>query len=104
MCSGCGIPFDGKGEWNFHNGTASNVITFFHYLMLILPRIIFLVLGEGDTFGINEIFGEPENKTSINFNKANGNGNVRWMEMFMILHLWFILNIQKYSMTKNNIK
>ena len=52
-------------------------ITFFHYLMLILPRIIFLVLGEGDTFGINEISGEPENKTSINFNKANGNGNVR---------------------------
>ena len=31
----------------------------------------FLVLGEGDTFGINGRFGAPENKFNINFSKAN---------------------------------
>ena len=30
-----------------------------------------LVLGEGDAFGINGIFGAPEKKFSINFCKAN---------------------------------
>ena len=80
MYSGCGIPFDGKGEWSFHNGTASNFITFSTGKNSLshadLVKNNFLLLGEGDTFGINQIFGEPENKTSINFSKANGNGNV----------------------------
>ena len=29
----------------------------------------FLVLGEGNTFGINGSFGTPEEKSSINFSK-----------------------------------
>ena len=32
-----------------------------------------LVLGEGDTFGINGSFGAPEIKFSINFSEANTN-------------------------------
>ena len=39
--------------------------------MVITSRIKFLVLGEGDTFGINGSFGAPEKKFSINFSKAN---------------------------------
>ena len=31
----------------------------------------FLILGEGDTFGINGRFGAPEKMFSINFSKAN---------------------------------
>ena len=31
----------------------------------------FLILGEGDTFGINGSFGAPEKKFSINLTKAN---------------------------------
>ena len=30
-----------------------------------------MILGEGPTYGINESFGSPEKKFSINFNKAN---------------------------------
>ena len=30
----------------------------------------FLILGEGDTFGINGSFGAPEKKIDINFSKA----------------------------------
>ena len=52
--SSYGITFDGKGEWRYGNDYA-----------------IFLILGEGDTFGINGSFGAPEKKFSINFSKAN---------------------------------
>ena len=31
----------------------------------------FLILGKGPTFGINDCFGSPEKKFSINFTKAN---------------------------------
>ena len=31
----------------------------------------FLILAEGDTFGINASFGAPEKTFSINFSKAN---------------------------------
>ena len=33
-------------------------------------KINFIVLPEEDTFGINETFGVPENKLSINFSKT----------------------------------
>ena len=52
--SSYGITFDGKGEWRYGNDYA-----------------ISLILGEGDTFGINGSFGAPEKKFSINFSKAN---------------------------------
>ena len=56
MCSGYGVATDGKGEWSIDKGYARNV------LILVLDnsasyhvdnlKINFLVLGEGDTFGI----------------------------------------------------
>ena len=42
---GCGIEFDGKGEWSLNNGYAGNVIILeliiVHHLMLIISRIFF---------------------------------------------------------------
>ena len=73
--SGYGIAFDGKGEWSFDNDCARNVIisgvdnsSSSHADNL---KNSFLMLGEGDTFGINGSFGAPEKKFSINFKKAN---------------------------------
>ena len=66
--SGYGIAFNGKVEWYFDNDYARNVIIFgvdnsssshAHNL-----RNDFLILGEGDTFGINGSFGAPEKKVS----------------------------------------
>ena len=64
--SAYGIAFDGKGEWSFGNDNAKNVIIFgvdvsssSHADIL---NNISLVLGEGDTFGINGSFGAPEKK------------------------------------------
>ena len=65
-----GIAFDGKGSWSF-NVFARNVIIFgvgnsssshTEYL-----KNIFLILGEGDTFGINGSFGAPEENFNIDF-------------------------------------
>ena len=73
--SGYGIAFNGKVEWYFDNDYARNVIIFgvdnsssSHADNL---RNDFLILGEGDTFGINGSFGAPEKKFRINFSKAN---------------------------------
>ena len=64
----------GKGEWGFDNDYGRNVIIFgvdnsssFHTENL---KNDFLVLGEGDTFGINGSFGAPVKKTDINFSKS----------------------------------
>ena len=64
--SSYGIAFDGKGKWSFGNDFARNVIIFgvdnsssSHTDNL---KNDFLILGEGDTFGINGRFGAPENK------------------------------------------
>ena len=61
--NGYRIAFDGKCEWSFANGYARNVIIFgvdnsssSHADNL---KNNFLILGEGDTFGINGIFGAP---------------------------------------------
>ena len=60
------IAFDGKGEWSFGDGFARNVIIFgvdssspSHTDNL---KNDFLILGEGNTFGINGSFGAPEKK------------------------------------------
>ena len=73
--SGWRIAFDGKGEWSFGNDCVRNFIIFgvdnsssSHADNL---KNNFLVLGEGDTFGINGSFGAPEKKLSIHFSKAN---------------------------------
>ena len=46
------------------------VLTTVYYFMLIIAKNIFLVLGEGDTFGINQSFDAPEKAFNINFSKA----------------------------------
>ena len=72
--SAYGIAFDGKDEWSFGNGNAKNVIIFGVDVSSSSHADIlnnnFLVLGEGDTFGINGSFGAPEKKFSFNFTKA----------------------------------
>ena len=64
MYSGYGITFDSACSCSFDNDTARNVITFgvdnsssFHADNC---KNIFLILGEGPTFGINWSFGSPE--------------------------------------------
>ena len=39
--------------------------------MLIIGKIIFLIFGEEQIFGINKSFGSPEKNVSINFSKGN---------------------------------
>ena len=58
--SGYGIAFDGKGSWSFNDDFAKNVIIFgvdnswsSHTDNL---KNVFLILGKGDTFGINGSF------------------------------------------------
>ena len=75
MCSGYGVATDGKGEWSIDKGYARNV------LILVLDnsasyhvdnlKINFLVLGEGDTFGIIGSSGAQKKRFSINFSKSN---------------------------------
>ena len=69
-----GIVFDGKSKWSFGNDFSRNVIVFgvdnsssSHTDNL---KNDFLILGEGDTFGINGSFGALEKKFDINFSKA----------------------------------
>ena len=64
--SGYGIEFDRKGERNFDNNYARNVIIFgvddsssSHTNNL---KNNFSILGEGDTFGVNGSFSAPEKK------------------------------------------
>ena len=63
MCSGYRIVFEGKGVWNFGNDYSKNVAIFgvdnssSSHAENCKNR--FLVLGEGDTFGINASFGAP---------------------------------------------
>ena len=72
--SGYGIAFDGKGEWDFVNDSARNVIIFGvgnnSSSHTDNRKNNFLVLGEGDIFGIKGSVGAPEKKFSIKFSKA----------------------------------
>ena len=70
-----GIAFGEKGEWSFGNDYAGNVIisgvdnsSSSHTNNL---KNNFLILGEGDTFGMNGGFGAPQKKFTINFSKPN---------------------------------
>ena len=67
--SGYGIALDGKGEWNFGNDSAGDVIIFGvdnrSSSHTDNHKNNFLVLGQGDTFGINGSFCAPEKKSSI---------------------------------------
>ena len=60
MHSGYGIAFDEKDTWDFLNDYAKNVIIFSFDTSSSSHadngKNIFLVLGEGDTFGINGSF------------------------------------------------
>ena len=73
--SSYGITFDGKAEWNFVSGSGRNVLIFdvdnISSSHTGIRNNYFLVLGEGDTFGINGSFGAPEKKFSISFSNAN---------------------------------
>ena len=81
VCSGYGIAFDGKCEWNFGNDCARNVIIFgvvnsssshtdnCKNNFLVLKNFF----GEGDTFGITGSFGAPEKTFGINYGKAKTN-------------------------------
>ena len=73
--SGYGIAFDEKGEFSFDNETPRNVVIFDLDISLSSQadyfKSNFLVLGEGDTFVINESFGAPAKKLIINFSTAN---------------------------------
>ena len=72
--SGYRIAFEGKSLWSFSDDFARNVIIFgidnssLSYTDNL--KNDFLILGEGNTFGINSSFGVPEKKFSINFTKA----------------------------------
>ena len=64
MCSGYGITFDSAGWWGFDNDTVRNVINFgvdnSSSSYSDNSKNNFLILGEGQTFGINGSFGWPE--------------------------------------------
>ena len=79
MYSGYGIAFDEKSMWSFGN----NYVLYLCFRNVIIPGIDSsssshtdnfrnnsLVLGEGDTFGINGGLSAPKNKFSINFSEA----------------------------------
>ena len=73
--SGYGIAFDGRVEWSFDNNYARNVITFgvdnTSSSQTDNLKNNFIILGEGDSFGINGSFGAPEKMFSISFSKTN---------------------------------
>ena len=66
---------DSAVSWSFDNDTARNVIIFgvdnSSTSHSDNGKNIFLILCEGNTFGINGRFGSSEKKVSIYFSKAN---------------------------------
>ena len=72
------MTFGSASSWSFDNDIARNlqqflVLTIVHHFVLTVARIIFLVLGEGPTFGTNGKFGSLEKNSSNHFSKANTN-------------------------------
>ena len=69
------MTFGGEGSWNFGNDFVRTVVIFGVDNSLSSHtynrKNIFLVLGEGPTYGINESFGPPGKKFSINVSKTN---------------------------------
>ena len=72
--SGSGITFDGADSWNFSNDFARNVMIFGvdngSSSHTDNRKTIFLILGKGQTYGINGSFGSPEKTFNIDFSKA----------------------------------
>ena len=68
------IAFNGRSEWKFGNDCARNVIIFGVNNSSLshtgIRKHNFLVLGEGDSFGINGSFGAPEKRFGINFSES----------------------------------
>ena len=75
MYNNYGIAFDGKGKCSFGNDYVRDVVIFgvdnSPSSHADNRKNNVLVIGEGDTFGINGSFGAPEKKFSINFSKAD---------------------------------
>ena len=73
--SGYGKTFDSAGLWSFDNDFARNVIIFgvnnSSSSHSDNRKNNFLILNEGETYGINGKFGSPEKNFSINVTKAN---------------------------------
>ena len=75
MYSGYRTTFDSSGSWSFNNDYARNVIisgvdnaSSSHSDN---RKNIFLILGEGPTFGVNGKFGSVAKRFNINFTKVN---------------------------------
>ena len=68
------IAFNGRSEWKFGNDFSRNVIIFGVNNSSLshtgIRKHNFLVLGEGDSFGINGSFGAPEKRFGINFSES----------------------------------
>ena len=71
MYSSYGIAFDGKGTWSFGTDHARNVVSFdvenSSSSHADNCKSKFLVLGEGNTFGINGNFGAPEKSSVLTY-------------------------------------
>ena len=87
MYSGYGIAFDGKGSWGLNNDSARNVIVFgvdnSSWSHTDNQKNVFLLLGKGTTFSINEHFGSPEKKFNINLVKQRR--NFIWVCIIMLI-------------------
>ena len=63
--------FDGKGEWSFGNECSRNLAIFgvanSSSSRADNRKSIFLVLSEGDVFGLNGSFGAPKKKSLVLF-------------------------------------
>ena len=74
MNSSYGKTFDSAGSWSSDNDTTRNTIIFCvdgsSSSHADNRKNIFLVLGGGPTFGINRIFGSPEEMQTQNFARA----------------------------------
>ena len=85
--SGYGIAFDWKGEWSFGNGYAGNIVSFgvdnSSSSDTDNGKNNFLVLGDGDTFGIDGRFGAPEKTFSINNLVVKQRQNFAWVYIIM---------------------
>ena len=75
MYSDYGITVNSKDWWSFDNDATKNLEIFgvdnSSLSHVDDPQNHFLTLGLSPTFGINESFGSPEKKPSLNFTKTN---------------------------------
>ena len=69
-----------------------------HYLILIIEKNNFSILGEGNAFDINGSFGTPEKEFSINFSKTNTKYNKTCITM--VIKVICLLMEKKYISLK----